>query len=452
LFVAYQQEDRLNASTAKRALIWSLLVLLFPSCINAGSSANHPATTATPTGASGMLSVREAVDWIATLPPGSARQTLTLNARINPTPVQTEGSGSAPVNCPVVVDRLPPLTDDAFATEFSVAGVTLPNLLPKSVPSLKLVIPYRLGIVDLPVRGQLHGHMLDPDYASCPEAKSLFILDRIDDGVGQPVASATSTGVDTSGWQDWSDATVGIGLHYPSGWQVQESRNVGSVVTATFRADGRTQSVMLAVTAGETHWTEEPDSVPPPPLVGDRRLMAQAGPALARLVDVVGDETDRGHQRTIRLVFDYDGNTGVLSMSFIDGLALDPTLLASFTGMAASLTFTKPLGITDPMDPTLTAKSDIGSGPFIGQDTAISLATAISSLTQVTVDDAQLVSEKAARETTPGVCREFSQRPEAVWLVTLSGTKPTGEAARRLVYLDASDGSSICQTDLPLSS
>jgi hypothetical protein len=397
------------------------------------------------------LNVREAVDWIANLPAGSPRQALTLDAQINPTPSQIEGTGSAPANCPVVVDRLPPLTDDAFVTEFSVAGVTLPNLLPKSVPSLKLVIPYRLGVVDLPAHGQLHGHVLDPEYASCPDASSLFILDRIDGGAGQPVASATAASVDTAGWQVWNDAATGIGLHYPAAWQVQESRNVGSVVTATFSAAGSTQSITLTVTAGETHWTEEPDSMPPPPLVGDRRLMAQAGPALARLVDVVGDETDRGHQRSVRLVFDYNGNTGVLSMSFTDGIALDRNVLASFTGLATSLTFSKPLGITDPMDPTLTAKSDIGPGPFIGQDTAISLATAISSLTQVNVEDAKLVSEKAARETTPDVCREFSQRPEAVWLVTLSGTKPTGEASRRLVYLDASDGSSICQTDLPRS-
>jgi hypothetical protein len=211
--VVYQQEARLNASLAKRALLWSLLLLLFPSCINAGSSANHPATTATPSGASGILNVREAVDWIANLPAGSPRQALTLDAQINPTPSQIEGTGSAPANCPVVVDRLPPLTDDAFVTEFSVAGVTLPNLLPKSVPSLKLVIPYRLGVVDLPAHGQLHGHVLDPEYASCPDASSLFILDRIDGGAGQPVASATAASVDTAGWQVWNDAATGIGLH-----------------------------------------------------------------------------------------------------------------------------------------------------------------------------------------------------------------------------------------------
>jgi hypothetical protein len=64
------------------------------------------------------------------------------------------------------------------------------------------------------------------------------------------------------------------------------------------------------------------------------------------------------------------------------------------------------------------------------------------------VEDASMVAEKAAREATPGVCREFQQRPQAVWLIKLGGTKPTGEAATRLVYLDAVTGESICQTDL----
>jgi hypothetical protein len=63
-----------------------------------------------------------------------------------------------------------------------------------------------------------------------------------------------------------------------------------------------------------------------------------------------------------------------------------------------------------------------------------------------------MVSEKAARETTPGVCREFQQRPEAVWLVKMNGTKATGEPATRLVYLDAVTGESICQTDLATGS
>jgi hypothetical protein len=392
--------------------------------------------------------VRDAVNWIAGLPADAGRQSLTLNAVINQAPTQVEGSDAPPANCPVVIARLPPLTDKPFDTAFSVAGVTLPNLLPGSIPSLELVIPYSLGIIDLPSHGELHGHVLDPDYASCPDARSLFILDNISNASGQSSSSPAGGNSAAIDWQPWSDAAIGLGLNYPVGWSAQVTHNVGSVISAVFTAPDTMRKVSLDVLAGETHWTEDADSVPPAPLAGDRRVAANAGPALARLVDVVGAEAQQGHQRTLRLVFNYGGNTVSISMSFVDGVPLDAGALATFSGMAASVKFDKPPGITDPMDPTLTAKTDVGPGPFIGQDTAISLATAISSLTQVTVNDFQLVSERAAREATPGICREFSQRPEAVWLITLSGTKPTGESARRLVYLDATDGASICQTDL----
>ena len=64
------------------------------------------------------------------------------------------------------------------------------------------------------------------------------------------------------------------------------------------------------------------------------------------------------------------------------------------------------------------------------------------------VQDATMVSEKAAREATPGVCREFQQRPEAVWFVKMAGTKATGKSSIKLIYLDAVTGDSICQTDI----
>ena len=393
--------------------------------------------------------MREAVNWIAGLPADAGTQSLTISAVVNQAPTQVEGSDAPPANCPVVIARLAPLTDKPFATDFSVDGVTLPNLLPSSIPSLELVIPYSLGFIDLPSHGELHGHVLDPDYVSCPDARSLFILDSISNAPGQIAPTAATSDSTPIDWQPWSDAGIGLALNYPAGWSTQVTRNVGSVISAVFIAPDAKRKVSLDAIAGETHWTEDANSVPPAPLAGDRRLVANAGPALARLVDVVGSETDQGHQRTLHLVFNYGGNTVSISMNFIDGTPLDTTALAIFSGIAASVKFDKPLGITDPMDPTLTAKTVIGPGPFIGQDTAISVATATSSLTQVTVDDFKLVSERAAREATPGVCREFSQRPEAVWLVTLTGIKPTGESARRLVYLDATDGASICQTDLP---
>lgn len=443
------EENLLNARLVKRTAWWPILFVL-AACLNAGPPATHSAGSAsTATGQpNGVLSVRDAVDAIARMPSDAGRQSLIVIARINQPPTQVDGAIAPPANCPVIVSRLPTLTDQPFVTEFSVAGAKLPNAIPSSVPSLDLVIPFRLGIIDLPARAELHGHVFDPNYASCPNARKLFVLDSISNASGSSTPQTTSGDATTSSWQTWSDPTVGLGLNYPDGWNVQVTHNVGSIVSADFTSGDSAYHVSLAITPGETYWTEDSTNSAPAALEGQRRVLMNAGQALARLVDAVGNEVEQGHQRTLRVVFNYDGNTVILSTRFVDGIALDSRLLGIFTEMTSSFHFDKPLSISDPMDPTLTAKADIGSGPFIGQSTAISIATASSGLTQTKVEEAQMVSEKAAREATPGVCREFQERPEAIWLVKIAGTKPTGESATKLVYLDAVTGESICQTDL----
>ena len=425
-------------------------MVLLASCINTGAPATHSAGIISTASVvpNGVLTVQNAVSLISAAPSGAGEQTLVVNAHINQPPAQSDSTIAPPANCPVIVTRLPTLTDQPFLTEFSVDGVKLPNSIPVSLPSLDLVIPFSSGIIDLPAHAELHGHAFDPAYASCPNARKLFVLDSIRNAAAPATPQPTSNDGLSSSWQVWSDPTAALSLNYPDGWQVQATRNVGSIISAQFISGNSAMHVSLDVTAGETYWTQPVADSAPAPLQGNRQVLASAGQALGRLVDVVGDEVDQGHQRTLRLVFNYGGNTVVLSTRFVDGVALNPALLGIFTGMASSFHFDKPLGISDPMDPTLTARADIGSGPFIGQAKAISIATASSGLTQTTVGDARMVSEKTAREATPGVCREFQQRPQAVWLVKLSGTKPTGEAATRLVYLDAVTGESICQTDL----
>ena len=418
--------------------------------MNAATTPTHsdPAAGAPSAIPSGVLSVRDAVADISAQPDNAPQQSVVLDAHINQPSSDQEGTIAPPANCPVVIASLPTLTDQPFMTEFSLAGATLPNSIPSSLPSLDLVIPFSLGIIDLPPHAQLHGHVLDPAYASCPDARKLFILDSLDSPGAVSTPEATPNNGLTASWQSWTDPTVGFGLNYPDGWSVQTTHNVGSVVSAVFSSADSSQTVTMDVTAGETYWANQTTDSPPEPLQGDRQILAKAGPALARLVDMVGDATAQGHQRRVRLVFNYNGNTVILSTRFVDGVALDPKLLGVFTGIASSFHFDKQLDVSDPMDPTLTASDQIGSGPFIGVDSAISIATGSSGLTQTTVDKTQMVSEKAAREASPGVCREFQERPQAVWLITLSGTKPTGEKSTKVIYLDAVTGESICQTDV----
>ncbi len=431
-------------------VLWLPFVLILSACHGAHSQATRSAGGgATPTvDLSGVLSVAQAVSIVDAATQGAAPASLSLHAYVNQPPTQGDSAVAPPANCPVVAARLPTLTDESFPTSFRVAGVDLPNALPAGMPALDLVIPFSLGMIDLPQQAEFHGHVFDPAYASCPNAGHLFVLDSIEHPVPMPTAQATSNDQLTASWQVWSDPVAGFALNYPDGWGVQVTHNVGSVVTAEFASADAARHISLNVVAGETFWSQESPDAAPAPLQGDRQLLTSAGQALARLVDVVGDPTGTGRQRTVRLVFNYAGNTVIVSTRFVDGADLDSTLLGIFTGMTSSFRFDKPLAISDPMDPTLTANDSIGAGPFIGQSTAIEFATASSGLTQVNVVDATMVSEKAARETTPGVCREFQQRPEAVWLVKMTGTKATGESVTRLVYLDAVTGDGICQTDL----
>ena len=451
--ITRNEEIVLNARRVKRIAWWPVLLML-AACINAGSTPTHsdPASGTPSEIPSGVLSVRDAVTDISAQPSSAPQQSLVVDAHINQPSTDQAGAIAPPANCPVVMDSLPTLTDQPFMTEFTVAGATLPNSIPKGLPSLLLVIPFSLGIFDLPSHAQLHGHVFDTAYASCPDARKLFILDSLDSPGSSSTAQATPNNGLTASWQSWTDPSVGFGLNYPDGWSVQTTHNVGSVASAVFTSADSSLTVALDVIAGETYWADQTTDSPPEPLQGDRQVLAKAGPALARLVDVVGDATDEGRQRRLRLVFNYGGNTVILNTRFVDGVALDPKLLGIFTGMASSFRFDKQLGVSDPMDPTLTASDQIGSGPFIGVDTAISIATSSSGLTQTTVDQTQMVSEKAAREATPGVCREFQERPQAVWLIQLSGTKPTGEKSTKVIYLDAVTGESICQTDVTTGS
>ena len=63
-------------------------------------------------------------------------------------------------------------------------------------------------------------------------------------------------------------------------------------------------------------------------------------------------------------MFNYAGDTVILSTRFVDGADLDPNLLGIFTGINSSFRFDKPLAISDPMDPTLTATRTSVPGPL----------------------------------------------------------------------------------------
>lgn len=426
------------------------MALAATGCVAARSSGPVAQTSATgaTAGEAGALSVQQAIAADRSRLKGLA---VDVAAYIDLAPSASDSSGLAgqQAGCPVVVDRLPALTDHPFARTFSVAGVQLPNSIPAAVPALRLVIPYELGIIDLPPRARLRGHFFDPKYARCPDAGGLFVLESVVQSLPAAEQPSPTEQPVTAGWSRWQDQRLGLGIQHPTGWKVDESRNKGSIVQVMFRDPRENRSVTLAVLAGLTLWSPGAAAAPPEPLQGDRQLPTTVGNVRARLVDVLGDASPNGRARQIRFVLNYQGNTVIISTRFTDGAALDQRLLGIFTAMVQSAWFDRPAEASDPLDPTLTAKATVGPGPFLSKGAAQQRAIAASGLREATALDARLVSEKEARQTVSDACRDFPERPDAVWLVTVQGTLPTGQDGRRLVYLDAASGEGVCQTDAP---
>jgi len=431
-------------------LVWLVVALAITACGGFGQlmrrSEDPTASPAVEVGEA--LSVEAAVTALETERDRLATGPVELVAYVNTAP-GSAGVADAQAGCPVAPEGLAVLTDRPFLREFSVAGVMLPNEVPATVPALRLVVPYSLGIIDIPSRARLRGHFFDPEYAGCPGADRLFVLDEVVEPVNGVRATLVAALPETADWPEWADARLGLGIRYPDGWTVEEARNQGAIVEVRFQPPNADATMRLAVTPGQTD--AGVDGQLPDVLRGARHAPALLGPARARLVDVVGPARPEGSVREVRLVANYRGNTVVFAAHFTDGAALNPGLLTVFSAMAGSVRFAEPVDLADPLDPTLTAHAELGPGPFIGEGTAADRAVVVSGLHDAIVTDTALVPERDARLAVPGSCREFPGQPEGVWLVTVEGTLPSGQDARLLVYLDASSGERLCQTDAPAS-
>src|SRR5690606_16717405 len=142
--------------------------------------------------------------------------------------------------------------------------------------------PYALGIIDIPPRAHLRGHFFNPDYAACPDAERLFVLDEVLGPVDGRAATPVPALPDTGAWPEWPGAALGLGGRSPAGWTVQQARSHGALLAARFQPPTADAAMRLTVTPGQTE--AGPDGLPPDVLRGERHFPALLGPARARLV------------------------------------------------------------------------------------------------------------------------------------------------------------------------
>ena len=363
-------------------------------------------------------------------------------------PPSTHGAPSTPPQgCPVVPEKQDWLTDDPIDAQIEIAGAVIPNeRLADDIPVLRLVVPYTLGFVEIPERATLRGYVLDPEHSDCPRSETLFVLDDVVDAL--PADRPNDEAELIAEWDQISSDLGGLVLQYPDGWDV-EQQDTGVSERIRFLGPDPFRTIRLEVQDGETFWHPDANDggSPPDVLGGERQEPAFAGQAHARLID--DRRRTSSDEREIRLVFNHQGRTIALAMVLRDGAALDTESIWVFSEMAYRMHLRGDVTMSDPMDPILAASDEIGEGPFLSEADARYVAVNASGMSAADAVDATLVSERDARNAVDGACRNFDGRPSGVWLVTVDGITPSGRDAYRLVYLDASNGTRLCQTEAP---
>ncbi len=445
-----QRSDRLARSLFVYSLL-SVLVLILAACGDEGDDADLSGSEASDEPETINLNDVNTIEQLASLVVSNQDDVLRghafeVDAWISPPPTTTGVPSTPPQGCPVVPEKQDSLSDTPIDTQFEIAGTTLPNeRLAEDVPVLRLVVPYRLGFIEIPERATLRGYVLDEEHADCPSANSLFVLEEV---VEELPADREDNQDEFNGeWASIQSETGAITIDYPAEWEVEE-QDTGVSARYRFLGPEPFRTIRLEVNEGETYWHPDADGGNPPDVLGgDWRKLAEVGDATARLVD--DRRRTSSNEREVRLVFNHQGMTIFLAMVTRDGIELDTESLGVFSEIASRIQFDGDVAMSDPMDPVLAAGEELGEGPYLSEPDAHYVALTASGMTGAQVIEARLVSERDARTAVDGACHNFDGRPSGVWLVTVDGVTPSGSETQRLVYLNAETGDRLCQTEAP---
>jgi hypothetical protein len=458
---------RLAAAVGSVAVLAVIaLVVIGLSLLLGGRKAQPEGDTATPaTGddrsPTGISATEPTLQGVAKLlaDPPAAGETVEVDAYFSgavptylPGPPRVKGDE---VYCPTYSTWMVALTDRPFTPLLRVLNGTSSNLLPAGEGWLAATTPEgtQLGsmtVPDLPYRGRFRGHLGDPAFAGCPDAGRILVVEEVVEVYEQEPpperegASPLQQPADYVKWARYDDAAYGYSLTYPPGWTLFPMLDEGSVAAALRSPQWPGSPVEMRVYEGETWYDQyEPASIPPL-LQGDAFGLFEQGWVSGWTTGtqgLSGYTVERACQqegtacRTAKALFNGNGYSYELSLTYPLGLEASQELLTAYTAIVEGLRLDPPPGPA----PAPPIKQELGSGPFLSQEESLA---AIRDGQVVELIGAQLVSEAEARRQSDA-CNTFQGHPDGVWLLEVRGTFE-GSERTMLFFVDAVTGVQVC--------
>jgi hypothetical protein len=376
------------------------------------------------------------------------------------------------VFCPTYSTWMTALTDRPFPPVLRVLNGTSSNLLPAGEAWLAATTPEAtqpgqkapadqagtvpahqagMSMPDLPYRARFRGYVGDPAFAACPDADRIFVVEEVVEvyeleppGEGE-AASPLQAPEDYVEWPRYNDATFGYSLPYAPGWTLFPMLDEGSVAAVAVRSPQWPDCpVAVRVYEGETWYDQyEPASIPPL-LQGDAFGLFTQGWAWgesAGTQGLAGYTVERGCQqngaecRMVKALFNGNGHSYELSLTYPLGFEAPQALLTAYTAMVEGLQLDPPPGPT----PTPPIRQELGPGPFLSQEEALA---AVWEGQVAELLEARLVSEAEARRQSD-TCNTFTGHPDGVCQLQVRGTFE-GSERTMLFFVDAVSGVQLC--------
>ncbi len=387
-------------------------------------------------------------------PPGA---TVEVDAYFNGTWGFPFSAGGPPppdkVVCPF--QWFPVLTDKPLRSFLQVLNSTIGNGPPEASAFFIAVDEEgkRPGVrtfPQLPFHARLRGHLGDPAFAQCESADRIFFVEKVVAVYAQEPPDPQfpmRLPADHRSWSRYHDAQFGFDVPYPPDWSVER---LDEVTIALGTSKGQEYPLTIRVHSVETHYDQYNPSALPPLMRGtggwsvfsQDYLFQEEKLDTQHLDGYTVEREARLGERAMAILISGGGHTYELTLRFPIGFEASQPLLTTLTAMVAGFH----LDVLPGPSPTPPIKQTLGQGPFISKEEAISHLR-IENAQDLTVFDAQLVTEAEARDKSEACRSTIEGHPDGIWWVTVSYVL---EGIRRKAYLliDAVSGEQYCGEEI----